>query len=137
MNIEPFADDVALLGPTAPAIHQIDDLIQHLVTIRHRFGNTAVNFRLRWGSSALWATAEAEKLVQFVDELRKDEGDAVEILCQNPEPPPNFAVVCRGDWCCGTEESYMLGRRFEGETLLAALKAAVDERHFIESGEPP
>lgn len=56
MNIEPLADNVPLNGPDAPKADTIDDLIQVLVTIRHRFGNTAVSVNsLKWGASALWA----------------------------------------------------------------------------------
>jgi hypothetical protein len=62
MNIEPLADDVPLNGPKAPNVDQIDDLIRVLVTIRHRFGNTAVSVKsLKWGSSALWEESTAAK----------------------------------------------------------------------------
>lgn len=64
MSIEPYPADVACAGPDAPAADQIDDLIRLLVTIRHRFGNTAVQYRVTWGGSALWAA----------DELRKEIG---------------------------------------------------------------
>lgn len=57
-----------------------------------------------------------------INTLRADEGDSVMILCDNPEGHPNNAVECCGLW---TEWE---DRRFTGETLLAALKAAVATR---------
>jgi hypothetical protein len=57
-----------------------------------------------------------------VHTLRADEGDSVTILCDNPEGPPNNAVECCGAW---TEWNDL---RFDGETLLGALKAAVSAR---------
>jgi hypothetical protein len=55
LNIEPHPPGVAVAGPTAPVCDQIDDLIRLLVTIRERWGNTAVKYRVSWGASALWA----------------------------------------------------------------------------------
>ena len=44
-----------LMGPDAPPHPKhIFDLLRLLLTIYHRFGNTAVTFNLQWGSSALW-----------------------------------------------------------------------------------
>jgi hypothetical protein len=61
MNIEPYEDSVACAGPTAPKCEQIDDLIKLLVTIRDRFGNTAIKYRVTWGGSALWAEDEMRR----------------------------------------------------------------------------
>lgn len=56
MNVEPYADGVAILGETAPPPpDRIDELLRYLATVRKRFGNTAVSYRVRWGASALWA----------------------------------------------------------------------------------
>ena len=68
MNIEPYANDVACAGPNAPKCEQIDDLIRLLVTISHRWGNTAVKFRVTWGGSALWAE---DAMRQEIDKLKK------------------------------------------------------------------
>lgn len=68
MNIEPFDKSVACAGPTAPKCEQIDDLIRLLVTIRQRWGNTAIRYRFQWGSSALWAD-DAQK--REIDKLKK------------------------------------------------------------------
>lgn len=57
--------------------------------------------------------------MKLIDRLRDQEADSVNILCDNPEGPPNNAVECCGFWTGFVE------RRFEGETLIAALQAAV------------
>lgn len=64
---------------------------------------------------------EMERLLaemSCIHALRADEGDSVTILCDNPEGPPNNAVECCGAW---TEWNDL---RFDGETLLDALRAA-------------
>lgn len=61
MEIQPFGSDIACAGPTAPDCEQIDDLIKLLVTIRERYGNTAVRYRISWGASALWAEDAQKK----------------------------------------------------------------------------
>jgi hypothetical protein len=63
MNIEPFDDEVPVVGEKAPCANQIDDLIRLLVTIRHRWGNTAVQYRVTWGGSALWAQDDLRKQI--------------------------------------------------------------------------
>ena len=68
IQIEPHLPEVACAGPTAPKCEQIDDLIKLLVTIRERWGNTAVKYRIQWGSNALWAE-NAEKTE--IDRLKK------------------------------------------------------------------
>lgn len=67
MQIEPYPDDVALLGEGSPAPHQIDDLIRVLVTIRHRWGNTAVRYRVQWGSNALWANDAQKREIEDLE----------------------------------------------------------------------
>lgn len=57
--------------------------------------------------------------------LRADEGDSVTILCDNPDGPPNNAVECCGAW------TYWEDRRFDGETLLAALQLAASTRTAV------
>lgn len=64
MDIEPHGPDVPVAGPDAPACEQIDDLIKLLVTIRHRWGNTAVKYRVSWGGSALWAQDDQKKEIE-------------------------------------------------------------------------
>src|SRR5690348_902406 len=72
MLIEPYPDNTPLANsPDVPKIEMIDDLIRYLVTVRHRFGNTCVGaYRIRWGSSALWAQDEAQKFMQLTEQLR-------------------------------------------------------------------
>ncbi|MCI1143182.1 hypothetical protein MOP88_14125 [Sphingomonas sp. WKB10] len=62
------------------------------------------------------AGAEEWALIQ---RLRDEEADSVTILCDNPDGPPNAAVECCGFWTGFAE------RRFEGDTIVAALGAAV------------
>ncbi len=73
--IEPYPSDVACAGPNAPKCEQIDDLIKLLVTIRERWGNTAVKYRVQWGGNALWAEDEQkrkiDKLTKQVERLKK------------------------------------------------------------------
>lgn len=47
----------------------------------------------------------------MIQALRAEEGDQINLLCDNPEGPPNNAVECCGAW------TDWLDRRFEGETL--------------------
>lgn len=59
-EIELYDDDVALMGKDAPPkAKNIDDLIKYLATIKHRFGNTAVEYQISWGASALNKRSEA------------------------------------------------------------------------------
>lgn len=62
-----------------------------------------------------------------VEYLRKEEADSVTILCTNPDGPPNNAVECGGFWT-GFET-----KRFEGQTLIAALVAATRARNEYEA----
>ena len=75
MNVEPYPPEVACAGPEAPECGQIDDLIRLLVTIRERFGNTAVRYRVQWGANALWIEdaqkQEITKLKQRSERIRR------------------------------------------------------------------
>lgn len=72
---EPYPSDVACAGPNAPKCDQIDDLIRLLVTIRERFGNTAIKYRVQWGGNALWAEDEQKReiarLKKRVERMKK------------------------------------------------------------------
>jgi hypothetical protein len=63
----------------------------------------------------------------LIEQLREPEGHSVTLVCDNPDfnGQPNAKVLVCGDWT-GWEE-----RTFTGETVLAALKAALDERAEI------
>lgn len=64
------------------------------------------------------------EIVRLIDELRRDEGDSVTFISDNPDfnGQPNCAIVCNGDWT-GYED-----RRFAADTILDALSAAATER---------
>lgn len=70
---------------------------------------------------------EAIRIMILVDELRSDEGDAVELLCDNPEDGPNNAVVCCGEWTKWEPQ------RFFGDSLEEALQSAVTAKHGVTS----
>ncbi|TGT72957.1 hypothetical protein EN802_13850 [bacterium M00.F.Ca.ET.159.01.1.1] len=57
----------------------------------------------------------------IIQDLRADEGSAVEILCDNPDfnGQPNNAVICCGDW---TDWQQI---RFTGDSIDAALGVAM------------
>lgn len=69
-ELQPYGDDVALVGSKAPRAERIEDLIRYCLTVRKRFGNTVVTFSLKWGGSALWARDALQKLI---DELEAKE----------------------------------------------------------------
>ena len=72
MIVDPYPADVACAGPTAPKCEQIDDLIKLLVTIRERWGNTAIRYRVQWGGSALWAEdAQKKEIASLKKKLAK------------------------------------------------------------------
>lgn len=71
------------------------------------------------------ASADEElKPLRLIHELRADEGDSVTILCDNPNPGPSKsnAVECCGCWTDWKD------RRFEGDSITEALKAAAEAR---------
>ena len=62
--------------------------------------------------------------------LRADEGDSVTLLCDNPDPASpdqNNAIECNGDWTDWKD------RRFQGESLDAAVRAAVEAKRAAEA----
>lgn len=64
----------------------------------------------------------ALETVGLIDALRDDEGNAVTISCDNPEGPPNNAIEVTADWTDWEP------RRFEGDNVLDALRAAAFSR---------
>lgn len=73
--------------------------------------------------AALEGVAELSQPVwAMIQALRADEGDQINLLCDNPEGPPNNAVECCGSW------TNWLDRRFEGETLHEAILVAYRAR---------
>ena len=62
IEVEIYDGDTALLGEDAPPkAKNIDDLIKYLATISHRFGNTAVDYSVSWGASALNKRADTNE----------------------------------------------------------------------------
>lgn len=75
---------------------------------------------------------DADKILAMtlIQTLRFEECDSVTILCDNPDGPPNNAVECSGLW------TSMKDLRFEGSTLIEALRTAVRHRalHALADG---
>lgn len=95
--VAPYADDVPLMGPDAPDIEKTSDLIRYLLTVRKRFGNTAITCSLQWGGSALNARsrdkAEVARLQSEVRGLRERlEIDHVYVNGERVEPPEGMRV---------------------------------------------
>lgn len=67
-------------------------------------------------------TNPSEIIVNCINILRNEEGSSVEILCENPDGEPTNVVVVSDDWTDWEP------RRFGGNTLLDALRAAVAAR---------
>lgn len=73
------------------------------------------------------AMTEAEQLEawRLIEELRADEADSVNVLSDNPEGPPNAGIECSGGWT-----GYRT-RRFDGENVLACLRAAAEAKRAV------
>lgn len=74
----------------------------------------------------------SESFIDMLNDLRRDEGDTVTLLCDNPEfnGQPNNAVECNGGW---TEWQ---DRRFTGDTLEQAVAAAHEARTLLANDGP-
>jgi len=107
--------------------------------------NTAAYIEARGGrpieistSARLWqvlrdSKTEIEALQAIVDpinRLRRDEGDAVTILCDSPDfGGPASAVIASGSWCGFAEQRYF------ADSLAEALATAVKDREECEAAE--
>lgn len=71
--LQPWGDDVPLRGDGAPRNDgSIKHLIEYLLTVHKRFGNTAVTASLQWGATALWKRDEqAKRIVELEEQLAK------------------------------------------------------------------
>lgn len=74
MQIDPYPDDVPLMGPGAPKADRVEDLIRLLVTLRNRFGNTIVRYAVSWGSRGLQVNdaqkTHIDRLKAWVNDLQ-------------------------------------------------------------------
>jgi hypothetical protein len=110
-------DPEELLGMISDLMQQIDRLkAEREVVARALFGD-GWDCCSNLGPCAQSIAAQAH-IAGLIDFLRDEEGDSVTVLCDNPEGPPNNAVVCNGRW---TEWK---DKRFKGDTLADALSAA-------------
>ena len=76
------------------------------------------------------ADKQIERLQTFrknLDYLRREEGDSIEITCDNPDwGGPACRVTCYGEWCRDYLGERHLG--YDGDTLDDAVQAAVDAK---------
>jgi hypothetical protein len=65
--------------------------------------------------------AEAARIVELIELLVADEGNSCQVVCPNPDwnDLPNRVIEVSAEW------TDWKPRRFGGDTLLAALEAAV------------
>lgn len=103
---EAYKPDVPLNGPNAPPVDHVDELIQRLVTIRHRFGNTAITFEGNWGSNALYTKDSLRDRIECLeDAIRKhrdqrgddrcwqDDEELYKVLPEGYTPPARDSTV--------------------------------------------
>ncbi len=78
------------------------------------------------GFTAGRVSADTElECLRLIHALRAEEGDEVTIFCDNPDPGASSkanAVQCCGEW------TNWIDRRFDGDSLTEALKAAAEAR---------
>lgn len=81
-------------------------------------------------SAAVRLSDRRVKIAATIELLRRGEGNAVTIVCENPDYPdnnlPRHVVDCCGDW------TGWVDRRYGGGTLDEALRTAVKAREFQE-----
>jgi hypothetical protein len=66
-ELKPWSGDTPLRGPEAPENDgHIEHLIQYLLSIHERFGNTAVTCDLQWGATALHKRDAQKKLIEEI-----------------------------------------------------------------------
>lgn len=56
-ELKPYDAGTPLQGEGTPNLQSVDDWIRYMMTVRERFGSTAMvgKFHIQWGASALWA----------------------------------------------------------------------------------
>ncbi|PTQ12927.1 hypothetical protein CLG96_01940 [Sphingomonas oleivorans] len=93
--------------------------------------NNLSDLTFRYLPALIARVKAAEEFTSLINALRADEGDAVMILCDNPDfnGLPNSAIECNGGWTDWRD------RRFAGDTLIDCLRAAVSARAALE-GQP-
>ena len=94
-TLQPWGDDVALRGKDAPKNDGlIKHLIEYLLTVYKRFGNTAITCDLQWGSAAMWKRDERQERIAELEASLKALRSAVDVLgtvVRNGfEPPKHF-----------------------------------------------
>ena len=80
--LEAWGEDVPLRGPDAPKNDgKIKHLIEYLLTVYERFGNTAVTADLQWGASALHKRDEQkERIAELEARLSTPSANAASVI---------------------------------------------------------
>lgn len=91
-KLEAWGDDVPLRGEGTPQNDgSIQHLIEYLLTVYKRFGNTCVTASLQWGAAAMWKRDElAEQLAQIVEGRGSAE-----------EAPADYSEIGKRNWRIG------------------------------------
>jgi len=112
------ADDVSLA--TLSDIKQIDDLLSYLATVRHRYGNSAISFSLKWGANSL--NDESRECIALIRLLTNQEVSCITIHNANPDFGPVEFMI---DYVAGYSDDAI---RIEGDNLLDCLQQAHEGR---------
>lgn len=75
---------------------------------------------------------ESEQLEawRLIEELREHEGDSVNVICDNPDGPPNSAIECNGGWTGWSTKT------FNGENVLECLRSAAKAKRAVGDDVP-
>lgn len=83
--LQPWADDVALRGPNMPKNDgHIKYLIEYLLTVYKRFGNTAVTNDLQWGAAALHTRDRQKDRIAELEALQSATQRSADYAAKNP-----------------------------------------------------
>lgn len=128
-HLVPWGDDVALAGPTAPKWNgQITHLIQFLLTVHKRFGDTAITANLQWGATALHKRDEQkERIIALEAELAEKEKEVKRWLELNEETVSIVLQTFRREINVHMDTKHPSGSPGH-DAMRIALRAAIDKQ---------
>lgn len=97
----PWGDDVPLRGDGVPQpTGRIRYLIEYLLTVLHRFGDTSVTFSVQWGASALWMHSKQSAKIEMMEKEIVDLKAALQEARGGTYPQPKKGWQCFfcGEW---------------------------------------
>jgi hypothetical protein len=110
-----------------PLTARFADLVKEITNIAAQFISPYI-LRMKW-QERVATMREAAKIIEIwtlIEDLRKEPGSAVLLLCDNDDPPPVVAIEVGGEWNGYAEQ------RFEGDSLLMCLQTAVAVKRAAE-----